>query len=97
MKIIITQWALDAYLELKHTGVFTSIYYQEQLRSDAMLLAKYPDDPKFDNDKFWSQAKFNNLGMQLTALTTRCSNENGVTRRLNTTYSGTVSQLHTQV
>ena len=60
MKIIVTQWALDAYLELKHSGVFSSIYYQEQLRSDALLLTKYPDDPKFDNGKFWSQAKFNN-------------------------------------
>lgn len=29
MKIIITQWALDAYLELKHSGVFSNIYYQE--------------------------------------------------------------------
>lgn len=59
LKIIITQWALDAYLELKHGEVLTQGYYQEQMRPDTMLLAKYPDDPKFGNGKFWSQAKLN--------------------------------------
>ena len=47
VKIIITQWALDAYLELKHNNVFTQTYYQEQLRPDALFLADYPNDPKF--------------------------------------------------
>lgn len=60
MKIIITQWSLDAYLELKHNNVFTHDYYQTQLRSDALLLADYPSDLKFENGKFWSAAKFNN-------------------------------------
>ena len=52
MKIIITQWALDAYLELKHANVFSQAYYQEQLRPDALRLKNYPDDPKFANGKF---------------------------------------------
>jgi hypothetical protein len=60
VKIILTQWALDAYLELKHNNVFTQKYYEEQLRPDALLLTNYPDDSKFDNGKFWSVAKFNN-------------------------------------
>lgn len=58
MKIIITQWALDSYLNLKHSNVFTEKYYEETLRSDALRLKNYPDDPKFNNGKFWSPAKF---------------------------------------
>lgn len=38
MNIIITQWALDAYLELKNMNVFSDSYYQEKLRPDALLL-----------------------------------------------------------
>lgn len=60
MKIIITQWALDAYLDLKHMTVFSQSYYQEQLKSDALLLLNYPNNPKFENGKFWSQASLNN-------------------------------------
>ena len=60
MKIMITQWALDAYLELKHSNIFTQEYYETQLRSDALLLVNYPKDAKFENNKFWSVAKFNN-------------------------------------
>ena len=60
MKIIITQWALDAYLDLKHTNVILHTYYQEQIRPDALLLGNYPDDPKFANGKFWSSASLNN-------------------------------------
>lgn len=60
MKIIITQWSLDAYLELKHNNVFTHDYYQTQLRPDTLLLTDYPSDSKFENGKFWSPAKFNN-------------------------------------
>lgn len=60
MKIIITQWALDAYLDLKHTNVISQSYYQEQLRPDALLLRNYLGDPKFANGKFWSPASLNN-------------------------------------
>ena len=35
--------------------------------------------------------------MQFTAPATKYSHEDATNRRLNTTYSGTVSQLHTQV
>lgn len=58
VKIIITQWALDAYLESKHNNTFTPEYYEKQLRPDVMLLTNYPNDAKFENGKFWSVAKF---------------------------------------
>jgi hypothetical protein len=58
LNIIITQWALDSYLNLRHAQVFTPQYYKQVLRPDVLRLKNYPDDPKFDNAKFWSPAKF---------------------------------------
>lgn len=55
MEIVITEWALQSYLELK--GVFTDKEYQEILRPDAELLRIYPRHPKFENDKFWGPCK----------------------------------------
>ncbi len=56
MEIIITGWDLDSYLELKHEGVFSEEEYKDTIRPDALLLKNYPDNPKFENDKFWSIA-----------------------------------------
>jgi hypothetical protein len=56
MDIIITAWALDSYLDLKHRGVFTAQEYKGTIRPDALLLQQYPGNPKFQNPKFWSQA-----------------------------------------
>lgn len=56
MEIIITAWALDSYLELKHRGTFTTHEYKGTIRPDVLLLKAYPADPKFKNSKFWSQA-----------------------------------------
>lgn len=56
MEIVITAWALDSYLELKHNGVFTPQEYEQVLRSDVLKLKNYPNDPSFLNNKFWSQA-----------------------------------------
>lgn len=50
---------MSAYLELKHSNIFTQEYYEERLRPDSLLLKNYPDDPKFENGKFWSVVKFN--------------------------------------
>jgi len=58
MKVIITQWGLDSYLNLKHSDLFTRKYYEESLRVDVIRLKKYPNDPKFENGKFWSPARF---------------------------------------
>ncbi|QDG51769.1 hypothetical protein FIV42_13730 [Persicimonas caeni] len=56
MEIIITQWALDSYLNLRHTNVFDGNEYWIKLRPDVMRLQHYPNDPKFQNGKFWSIA-----------------------------------------
>jgi hypothetical protein len=56
MEIIITQWALDSYLDLKHARAFSANEYRETLRPDVMLLKVYPNHPKFSSDKFWSIA-----------------------------------------
>jgi hypothetical protein len=58
MKIIITQWGLDAYLNLKKEHVFTEIYYKDILKPDTIKLKHYPNDPKFSNKKFWSPVTF---------------------------------------
>lgn len=58
MEIIITAWALDSYLELKHQGVFSSQEYKGVIRPDVLLLKGYPPgDAKFQNNKFWGPAK----------------------------------------
>lgn len=59
MNIVITQWALDAYLDAKHSGLFGEEYYKRTLKPDALLLREYPNHPKFDNGKFWSPASYN--------------------------------------
>lgn len=56
MEIIITAWALNSYLELKHKRVFSDKEYKNTLRPDALRIKNYPDDPRFKNDKFWSIA-----------------------------------------
>ena len=57
MKIVITAWALDSYLDLKHSGVFSSEEYKTKIRPDVLLLKQYPPgDTKFQNSKFWSVA-----------------------------------------
>lgn len=56
MEIIITQWALNSYLELRDR-YFSRQEYKEILRPDVLLLKEYPYHPNFDNnDKFWSPA-----------------------------------------
>ena len=56
MEIIITQWALDSYLDLKHANQFSAKDYRETIRPDVMLLLVFPNHPKFANGKFWSPA-----------------------------------------
>jgi hypothetical protein len=47
MDIVITAWALDSYLELKHSHAFTDSEYKVTIRPDVILLKTYPQDPKF--------------------------------------------------
>lgn len=56
MEIIITQWALDSYLELPQFA-FTQEDYREIIRPDVLLLKNYPNEVKFENNKFWSPAQ----------------------------------------
>ncbi|MBF0299966.1 MAG: hypothetical protein HQK51_14670 [Oligoflexia bacterium] len=56
MEIIVTEWALQSYLDLKSKQIFSQSEYKNTLRPDAELLKKYPNDPKFKNDKFWGPA-----------------------------------------
>lgn len=56
MEVVITQWALDSYLDLKHQGVFSASEYKQTIRPDVLLLRSYPNDIKFTNNKFWSPA-----------------------------------------
>lgn len=56
MDIVLTQWALDSYLELKRNNTISENDYKTIIRPDAMVLKKYPTDPRFQNSKFWSIA-----------------------------------------
>ena len=56
MEIIITQWALDSYLDLKHANQFSAKDYRETIRPDVLLLLVFPNHPKFANGKDWSPA-----------------------------------------
>ncbi len=62
MEIIITGWALDSYLELKHNKSFSAEHYKTIIRPDVLLLKKFSTSPspKFSSNKFWSPATFHN-------------------------------------
>lgn len=58
MKIIITEWALNSYLDLKgKQHAFSDTEYKQIIRPDVLLLKQYPNDPKFGQNKFWSEAQ----------------------------------------
>jgi hypothetical protein len=61
--IVITEWALDAYLNLKHAQVFTDQEYWTTLRPDVeRLRSGIPSpDPMFANSHFWGPAKQGNV------------------------------------
>ncbi|MBV9575721.1 MAG: hypothetical protein JO149_03780 [Gammaproteobacteria bacterium] len=63
MEIIITQWALDSYLDLKAENVFTHEEYKKVLRIDVLRLQVYPNDSKFKQGKFWSPAQDRNSSL----------------------------------
>lgn len=60
MDINITQWALDSYLGLKQKMVFSDQEYKQVIRPDVLRLLTYPNDLKFTQNKFWSQATMGN-------------------------------------
>jgi len=56
LAIVITQWGLDSYLDLKHSQAFTPEEYKGTIRPDVLLLHDFPGNAKFENDRFWSPA-----------------------------------------
>ena len=60
MDIIITQWALDAYLDLAHKKVFSQNEFNSEIKPDVKLLREYPNPIEFSNGKFWSPAAVTN-------------------------------------
>lgn len=64
MDIVITQWALDSYLDLYSQKVFSNNDYWTILRPDILLLKNFPQDIKFKQSKFWSIAQYNNAIIQ---------------------------------
>ena len=60
MEIIITEWALNSYIDLKSAQVFSDDEYKKIIRPDVLLLKAYPNEIKFTQGKFWSQAQDRN-------------------------------------
>jgi hypothetical protein len=61
LDIVITEWALQSYLDLKHKRVFTKDEYTQVIRPDVELLKgglKSPHE-KLENGKFWGLATLN--------------------------------------
>ena len=59
MRIIITRWGLDSYLEHQKSGLFNLATYRDVLRPDILLLRTLlsgSPDSKFQNAKFWGPA-----------------------------------------
>ena len=58
MDIVITEWALDSYLNLKHANTFTDAEYKNTIRPDVELLKEGIPSPhaQFQNPKFWGPA-----------------------------------------
>jgi hypothetical protein len=57
MEVVITQWALDSYLDLKGKRVFSDDEFDKIIKPDGRLLLVYPNDPWFNQNKFWSPAQ----------------------------------------
>jgi hypothetical protein len=61
--VVITEWALDSYLNLKHAQVFSPQDYWNILRPDVerLKLGLPSPDPKFAITTFWGPAKQGNV------------------------------------
>lgn len=61
MDLILTNWALDSYQELRKNHVFSKEEFWEIIRPDVLLLKDgYPSaHEKFNQSKFWGEATLN--------------------------------------
>lgn len=57
MEVIITEWALQSYLDLKQAKVFDRTEYKQTIRPDVVRLKTFPTDVKFQVDRFWGPAE----------------------------------------
>jgi hypothetical protein len=66
MDLIITHWALNSYMELRHHHLLTEDDYWTVIRPDVLLLKdSYPSPhEKFNHSKFWSEATLNGERIQ---------------------------------
>lgn len=62
MQVVITQWGLDSYLELKHGRVFSPAEYWGEIRPDVLRLKVFPDDPKFRHLALIREGRFQCYG-----------------------------------
>jgi hypothetical protein len=62
LDIVITEWALQSYLDLKADGAFSTAEYKQTIRPDVELLKAGwpPQGAKFGNNKFWGPAEVRN-------------------------------------
>ncbi len=56
MRVIITEWALQSYIELSAKRVFTDDQYWNVIRPDVKLLKTFSVPTKFKLNQFWSSA-----------------------------------------
>lgn len=60
MDVVITEWALQSYLDLKARAVFDRQEYKTRIRPDAELLRDdFPNNQKFKQSNFWGPATDN--------------------------------------
>lgn len=66
MELVITNWALDSYQELRKSNVFSKEEFWEVMRPDVLLLKDgYPSPhEKFKQPKFWGVATLNGNPIQ---------------------------------
>lgn len=62
MLIVITEWALQSYLDLKQKVVFSDQDYWSVLRPDVERLHNYQSDAKFSSSQFWGPATDRTVG-----------------------------------
>jgi hypothetical protein len=62
MEIVITEWALDSYIQLLSIKAFTKAEYRETIRPDVKRLKIFPNDTKFNSNNFWSPASDHQTG-----------------------------------
>jgi hypothetical protein len=66
VELILTNWALDSYQELRKSHIFSNEEFWKMIRPDVLLLkGGYPSPhEKFNQSKFWGMATLNSNPIQ---------------------------------